>query len=247
MAVDEALAAAVAAGESPPTLRFYRWQRATLSLGYLQSAAAGIDLPGCVARGIPLVRRPTGGRAVLHDQELTYSLVLPRTAWWRSQPLPECFRAISAGLLAGLQHLGVPAALGDGAASPGAAPAPRGACFPIRHMPAIVVGGRKLAGSAGRCWEHALLQHGSLLLGFDAALQGAVFPDWPAPARQVVWLSALLDAVPPPDALAAALARGWEDVLGTRCLPGDLTPAEERRAAALVAERYARPCWTLRR
>jgi lipoate-protein ligase A len=245
MAVDEALAASVGEGSSPPTLRLYGWQPATVSLGYLQSAAA--LLPACRGLGIPLVRRPTGGRAVLHDQERTYSLALPFAPPWSLRPVPERFRLIAGGLIAGLGRLGVEAVVADGP-EPCARPLrAEAACFRVRRMPAVLCGGRKLAGAAERRFPRALLQHGSLLLRFDPALHRAVFPAWPSPERQVVWLEALLGALPGADRLDAALAAGWEAALGLPCRPGDLTAAEAEAARRLAAERYGDPAWTLRR
>lgn len=237
MAVDEALAEAVGARASPPTLRLYGWRRPTVSLGYLQRAT-GVDLAACAEQAIPLVRRPTGGRAVLHHRELTYSLTLPLDPPWAGLSVAERFRRLSAALVAALARLGVDAGLaepGDGA-SCSAVPA---ACFALRRMPAIVARGRKLAGSAARCWEGVLLQHGSLLLEFDARLHRTVFPRWAAPERDVVWLEALLPAPPSPEAMTAAFVGGCADALGARCVPGARTPAEERRAAHLLRERYA--------
>ena len=77
MALDDALLRAVADGSSPPVLRFYRWQPATLTLGYAQSAVEGVDINVCAAAGIDVVRRPTGGRAVFHDREVTYAVIAP--------------------------------------------------------------------------------------------------------------------------------------------------------------------------
>jgi lipoate-protein ligase A len=245
MAVDEALAASVGEGSSPPTLRLYGWQPPTLSLGYLQPAAA--LLPACRAMGIPLVRRPTGGRAVLHHQERTYSLALPWAPPWSLRSVPERFRVLAGGLIAGQARLGVEAGLADARES-GAAPGrAEAACFRARRLPAILCGGRKLAGAAERRFPTALLQHGSLLLRFDAGLHRAVFPAWPSPERQVVWLEAVLGRLPEPERLDAALAAGWEAALGLPCRPGHLTAAEAAAARRLAAERYGDPAWTLRR
>src|SRR5512138_2930824 len=100
MAVDEALAEAVGAGTSPPTLRLYGWERPTLSVGYLQREAA----PAALAAEIPVVRRPSGGRAVLHDRELTYSLALPLDPPWSRLSVVERFRRLSAVPIAALAH-----------------------------------------------------------------------------------------------------------------------------------------------
>jgi lipoate-protein ligase A len=247
MAVDEAMTGAVGRGESPPTLRLYAWQRPTLSLGCLQPAAADIDLAACHRLAIPLVRRPTGGRAVLHHQELTYSVALPLAAWGDVRTVRDRFRAIAGALMAGLGHLGVETHLATPDARADGGPAMRGACFLVRCMPAILSGGRKLVGSAERRWERAVLQHGSLLLGFDAALHHQVFPGWQAPEQQVTWLGALLGRVPPFAELAMALCHGFSDALGAHCAPGALAPAEAEAATALVAARYGTAAWTLGR
>ncbi len=244
MAVDEAVAAAVGAGQSRPTLRLYGWRRPTLSLGYLQAAGPGLDLNACHALGIPLVRRPTGGRAVLHHRELTYSLAVPLEAWG-GQAVPARFRTVASALTAGLRRLGVDAVVAEDRASAGGAP--RGACFRLRGMPAILCGGRKLVGSAERRWEAVVLQHGSLLLAFDADLHRAVFPEWERPESQVACLEAVLGRVPPPAELSAALTRGFADVFEVRWECGDLSPEEERAASGLVGARYADPAWTFRR
>lgn len=247
MAVDEAVAAAVGRGECPPTLRLYRWRRPTLSLGCLQAAAAGIDLEACRRLAIPLVRRPTGGRAVLHDQELTYSIAVPVSAWGGARTVPDRFRRIAEALMAGLRRLGVEARLAAPASPADGGSTSRGACFLVRRMPAIVCGGRKLIGSAERRWDRTVLQHGSLLLDFDAGLHREVFPGWQAPERHVTWLGALLGRIPPFAELADALSQGWAEALGARCESGALAPTEAQAAAALVAERYGTLAWTLRR
>ena len=98
MAVDEAILRAVAAGLAPPTLRLYAWEPATLSLGRAQRAAE-VDLKAIATAGFGLVRRPTGGKAILHVDELTYSVVAPRDEPRVAGPLIESYRRLSAGLL----------------------------------------------------------------------------------------------------------------------------------------------------
>jgi lipoate-protein ligase A len=119
----------------------------------------------------------------------------------------------------------------------------------MRRVPAILVLGRKLVGSAQRRWGKVLLQHGSLLLEFDAAMHQAVFPAWPRtdPTGKVTWLAALLDRVPPRGAVEAALVTGWSEMTGAACTPGTLLPEERRAAAALVRARYGDLAWTFQR
>lgn len=248
MAVDEAIARAVGEGQAPATLRLYRWSAPTVSLGYLQRTPGGVDLAACGRRAIPLVRRVTGGRAVLHAEELTYSVAVPLQGAWRGLSVPDAFSAISRGLIAGLSRLGVGADVGE-AAAPRDGGNEIGACFLLRRMPAILVGGRKLIGSAQRRWDRALLQHGSLLLRFDPDLHQAVFPAWPRqdPDTGVTCLRRILGAPPPPAVVASALAEGWREAFAAACVPGELTRTERDAAGDLVRTRYGSPTWTFRR
>ncbi|HYL79319.1 MAG TPA: lipoate--protein ligase family protein [Candidatus Acidoferrum sp.] len=248
MAVDEAMVQGVGEGRVPPTLRFYTWKRPTVSLGLLQRIPGGVDLTACERLAIPLVRRPTGGRAVLHAQELTYSVVAPLAGPWRALSVPETFGLVSRALILGLERLGITALVGDSGME--AADRDRtGACFLGRRMPAVLVDGRKLIGSAQRRFRCAMLQHGSILLDFDPALHKLVFPCWPRqePSGGITHLHALLGTPPSSHALMQALAAGWQQALGAACLPAELTRDEAEAAARLVRERYDAPAWTFQR
>ncbi len=248
MAVDEAIARAVGDGLAPATLRFYEWSPPTVSLGYLQRAPGGVDLQACRRHGIGLVRRITGGRAVLHADELTYSVAVPLQGPWRSLSVLEVFARISNGLIAGLKHLGVEASLGGPRAQAGDGPE-SGACFLLHRMPAILVGGRKLLGSAMRRWGRYLLQHGSLLLDFDPRLHHRIFPAWPRenPTGGVTSLRLLLGTRPLVGDLVSALREGWCEALGTACVAGELLPVEHTAAEQGARERYASEAWTFQR
>lgn len=248
MAVDEAVARAVGDGQAPATLRFYAWSAATVSLGYLQRTPGGVDIEACRRHGIGLVRRVTGGRAVLHADELTYSVALPLVEPWRSLSVAEVFARISCGLIAGLTRLGLTASLGESRSAAGDG-SETGACFLLRRMPAILVGGRKLIGSAQRRWDRFLLQQGSLLLDFDPRLHQGIFPAWPRtdPAAGVTSLRALLGGLPPVADLVSVLSAAWGEAVGVPCVPGDLLPVERSVADDLACGRYGTPAWTFRR
>jgi lipoate-protein ligase A len=248
MAIDEAIAGAVGEGRVPSTLRFYGWREPTVSLGYLQRSSGAVDRAVCGRLGVAIVRRPTGGRAVLHTRELTYSAAVPTDGPWGGLAVDESFSRMGQALVAGLRHLGVVATIGEGNADRSASPR-TDVCFQMRRVPAILVSGRKLVGSAQRRWGKVLLQHGSLLLEFDAAMHQAVFPAWPRtdPTGKVTWLAALLDRMPPRGAVEAALVTGWSEMTGAACTPGTLLPEERRAAAALVRARYGDPAWTFQR
>jgi lipoate-protein ligase A len=248
MAVDEAIARSVGTGQAPPTVRFYAWHPRTVSLGFLQRADGAVAVEACRRLGVAVVRRPTGGRAVLHDRELTYSLCLPLDDVWGRLTVAESFRLTSQGLLAGLRRLGVPAVLADGADESRTAEKTE-ACFQLRRMPAILVRGRKLLGSAQRRWNTVLLQHGSLLIDVDVGIHQRVFPTWTRDGSTdgVTGLTAVLADVPPRAVLETALLRGWREVLGVSWQPAELTAGEREEAERLVRMRYGDPVWTWRR
>lgn len=109
MAVDEAVLTMHSEGKVPPTLRFYGWNPATLSIGYFQKADEEVDFTVLEAQGLGFVRRPTGGRAVLHDQELTYSMIVSEDYPGMPRSVTEAYRVLSEGLLHGFRRLGLQA------------------------------------------------------------------------------------------------------------------------------------------
>lgn len=153
-------------------LRFYLWARPTLSLGRSQTAGDVVDAEFCGAHGIDVVRRPTGGRAVLHHMELTYAITGCFGRDGFSSGVQETYRAICEGLCLGLNALGVPALIWGGA-SDQRLPTPKTPlpCFATPVPGEVTAGGRKLVGSAMRADGAGFLQHGSVLLDIDPILQ----------------------------------------------------------------------------
>ncbi len=265
MARDHALAAALRPGAG--TVRFYRWRAATLSLGRNEPFTVGYrellrDRPQ-----MEVVRRPTGGRAVIHDRELTYAVALPARAFGGPR---RAYRKVSEGLVKGLRQLGVPAQMASGRSLPPDA----GPCFREAAAGEVVVGGRKIVGSAQVRIGDALLQHGSLLLVADqepllartAVGAGGVAgwraepggsgagEEWKggmhAEARNgeagAVTLAEVLPEVPAWDRLVEALAGALAGTLAGRWGRGEMT-AEEMRLAAGLEQRYDSREWTWRR
>jgi lipoate-protein ligase A len=242
MAVDEALADSVREG-GPPVLRVYRWSPPCLSLGRNQPSA-GYDRDEIRRRGIDVVRRPTGGRAVLHHRELTYSVAAREDALGT---LREAYAAINRALVAGLRRLGVDARLHP--AGPDRAPVPSLApCFEQPVEGEVTAGGRKLIGSAQRRERGVMLQHGSLPVHDD---QSAV-PELMLPGQAVVaaeapaTLAALLGREPAWEELVDALAEGWSEAFGVGVDRDGLRAVEAERAKAHRA-RYEDPAWTWHR
>lgn len=251
MAIDVALLDGVRRGAAP-ALRFYRWAPACLSFGRNQPTRGLYDVQLAGARGIDFVRRPTGGQAVLHADELTYAMVAPVASIGRPR---EAYGRINEALVLGLKALGLPAELAVASPRP-AGPSTRAwsdPCFRRPEAGEVVASGRKLVGSAQRVEGRVILQHGSLLLGGSQAeaeelLRDAVAPAVTATERPAGWttLDAELGARPEPDALVTALAAAFECVLGTSLARGTLTDPEVAEAERLK-ERYRSATWTWRR
>jgi lipoyl(octanoyl) transferase len=241
MALDEALMESVREG-APPVLRFYRWSPPCLSLGRNQPAAGLYDIDRIASLGLDVVRRPTGGRAVLHHRELTYSVVIPEGVLG---PAKRAYATINAGLADGLRRLGVPVALHSAGALRAAVPS-LAPCFREPAEGEVVAGGRKLIGSAQYSEEGVTLQHGSLLFADDQSTVRSLLRD-PAPEEDPpAVLESFLDPLPPWETLTAALAAGLSAATGFALLPTDPDPRERERAATL-GTRYGDVAWTWRR
>jgi lipoate-protein ligase A len=251
MAADQAILDAVVEGASPPTLRFYAWAPPCLSLGRGQPLADA-DQEACRAAGVDIVRRPTGGRAILHTDELTYSVALRQSDPRAEGGVIESYRRLSEGLLAGLRRLEVQAIQAVGR-SP-ADDAPSAVCFETPSAYEITVQGRKLVGSAQWRAGGGVLQHGTLPLCGDLAriVDYLALPDAERGSqRHHLHLQALTleeaRGQPVPFAAATqALTAGFAQALDLTLVPGELTPGERARAAGIRADVYADPGWTAR-
>ena len=167
MALDQAILEQVGAGNSPPTLRLFAWNPPCLSLGQGQ-AASDVDLDRVRARGWTIVRRPTGGRAILHTDEITYSVALPADHPLVQGDIVTSYRRLSAALLAALERLGLQAQA-DRRAGRVPADTKGPVCFEVPSDYEITADGRKLIGSAQVRKFGGVLQHGSLPLEGDVA------------------------------------------------------------------------------
>lgn len=185
MKVDRAILAACEAGEVPPTLRLYGWDRPTLSVGYAQDVFGEIEVERCRDLGIPVVRRPTGGRALLHQHELTYSLIAPISLPEFPSSLLGTHRSIARALLAGLEQLGVGGAVLASGRKPfqGRNSFRSPSCLASLNHGEIEIRGAKLVGSAQRRTKRAFLQHGSILIRCDRSLMHSLFKYRPGDSR----------------------------------------------------------------
>lgn len=255
MAVDEAIVAAVTRGAQPPTLRLYGWRPPALSLGYFQPLDEGIDLEAVRTRGYGIVRRPTGGRAILHADELTYSVCVRQDQIRGGSSTMQSYREISRGIVAGLELLGAQVSLGDESGSRSARPAEGAArpiCFAKTARCDLQAEGRKVVGSAQVRRDGAILQHGSIPLTIDLEDQVAVMPggDRRVAARVLAGaamsVSELLGRPVSYEELSAAITRGFAMALEVALTPAALSPAEQSEAERLRAQKYATEMWTAR-
>jgi len=254
MALDQALAIACAAGASPPTLRFYRWQPPTVSLGRHQ-AIAEIDQAAVAGYGYAIVRRTTGGRAILHRDELTYSVAAPATEPRVAGGVMDAYFRLSNALVAGLQQIGVAADKAGGDVRVG--PDVSAACFEVPSAYEITVQGRKLMGSAQSRRAKYVLQHGSLPLHgditrlVDVLVLAAEERDYLRRqlADHACTLATALGVADDAPALrfeqvAQAMVQGFATTLNLSFQHGTLTPQELQQTAQLIREQYANPTWT---
>jgi lipoate-protein ligase A len=262
MAIDEAMFVAHQEGLTLPTLRFYGWDPAALSIGYFQRAGQEVDLERLYSRGVGFVRRPTGGRAVLHDRELTYSIVVSESYPGIPDGVEEACRVLSEGLLQGFRRLGLDARMSGGEGRNGSTPAKpdSSACFDAPSRYELIWEGRKIAGSSQMRAKGAILQHGSIPLELDADLLFDVlrFDDEEDKLRKkrifdhkaVAIGDCLRDKNRAPvtiPKLEEAFLAGFCQGLAADLVPGALTVFEEELAAELVSAKYARDDWNLRR
>ncbi len=235
MARDHALAMTLPGGEG--VLRLYQWNPPTISFGRNEPSRGLYDQEMAREAGVSFVRRPTGGRAVLHHRELTYALIFPLGAFGG---LKASYRLINKGLLAGIQGLGAAAELA--AASGRSLPPDAGPCFRMPAEGEVTALGRKLIGSAQLRVGDFILQHGSLILDGDQGILQELRGDAeevPAPAT----LKGLLGRVPEVGLLAEVLKGGLALVLGGSWGPGTFREEEEMAAREMEAH-YSDEAWT---
>jgi len=239
MALDHALAETLRVGTG--VVRFYAWDPFTISFGRNEPARGLYDVAAAGREGLAFVRRPTGGRAVLHAHEVTYCVVAPVHTLGGVR---AAYRRINEGLVEGLCALGMPAEVSAG----GAALAPdAGPCFQLPAPGEVVFEARKLVGSAQVRVGQALLQHGSVILRGDQSpltrLTGRGLDDPVPPATVEDAMGETMD----PHRVAEALARGLRLALGGEWDEGSYLPGELEAARRLQGERYGRETWTWRR
>lgn len=253
MAIDEALYNAATPG-SAPALRLYTWHRPTLSLGYFQNYEVVVDKAFCLRNNIDIVRRLTGGRAVLHDREVTYAVAASlESGIFEGRSLQETYHLIAGALNAGLERMGLnqSSILLEAPPSPEAAAAegPQARlpqCFVSVSKYEISRHSRKIIGSAQKRSRDRFVQHGSILLDFDLRLQqGCVRIPAADIESRIAPLNRILGRQLAFDDVARSLTSAFASRFGVRLVEDRLT-GEELRAVDALEEKYESADWTER-
>lgn len=259
MALDEALLNWHSEGKIPPTIRFYGWEPATLSIGYFQRVAKEIRMEAVREKQLGFVRRPTGGRGVLHEHELTYSVIVSEAHPAMPKTVTEAYRVISTGLLEGFKALGLNAyfAVPDSEKEREVLKKPRSAvCFDAPSYYELVVEGKKIAGSAQTRQKGVILQHGSILLDIDEEKLFDLFEYRSdrlrermqrAFSQKAVAINALRKEPVTLDEASRAFKQGFEKGLGIQLVPYQLSESEEKEVQSLAKSRYESDEWNFRR
>ena len=248
MALDETLLDEVSESKARPQtyLRFYQWMRPTLSLGFSQKAERVVDLDYCSTHGIDVVRRPTGGKAVLHDRELTYSVISNDAVVFPIGDISKTYRRIADALQDGLGILGIETTLGQNCGrSTAMGPLPA-ACFAVSNHFEVLWQNRKLVGSAQRRTKTAFLQHGSILIEFDAEVLSKALRscDMAAVSAVVTDLKTCLGSTPLMCELLRAMSKGFEASFAVHLIPGILRHDLVDKAHSLADTKYAVLNWS---
>lgn len=245
MAIDEVLATKSVPHDKRSVFRVYRWQPYAISLGYNQNPDE-LNLEKCKQDKIDIVRRPTGGRAVLHAEEITYSIIFPKDSEFFSSDILTTYNQINKGILQGLQLIGVKAELVEhnpDKKEKSSAYKDKIPCFSKSAKFEITFQGKKLVGSAQRRYENSILQHGSILVGtyhlqlaeYIAALKGARVEKFKqALAEKTISIAQILPIKINYEKIIWALKTGFQQCFDIYFFEGQLTPQENAEAQKLV-------------
>ncbi|MFZ3065024.1 MAG: lipoate--protein ligase family protein [Nitrospirota bacterium] len=252
MAIDEAIAIACDKQLSPPTLRLYTWNPPCISVGYFQNVDEIVDISECKRQSINIVRRLTGGKAVLHNKELTYSIISPSKNDIFPNGIKGSYKAIADCLLHGIKNLGI-----SGEITERPSKKENGfSCFLDTSFYEISVKGKKLIGSAQKRWKNLFLQHGSIiispshiqlasLLRFNKEEERTSFVNLhkeksTSIEEETKTSSDIIE-------IKSAIKKGFEEKTGIKLFEAELTDFEKTEAQRLLKEKYENDNWNLKR
>lgn len=247
MAIDEAILRETIKNNKSPTIRFYGWQPAAVSIGRFQDIDKEVNIEKCYAAGVDIVRRPSGGSAVYHCAEVTYSVIACSTEKLFPQDILGTYKTISNCLVSGLAGLGVEAYLSETGRTLTDDDF-KSCCFSVPSENELLVSGRKVCGSAQMRARGGFLQHGSLLIDFDPIKTASFL----LPPRTDFQLQKLKDSVAAINSeiaqpvseqeICTSLKKGFTAVLGREIKEGTLTAAEKELASKLIQKYVILKC-----
>lgn len=259
MAMDEALLDWHSEGLIPPVIRFYEWNPATLSIGYFQTVEKEIDMDAVKRLGLGFVRRPTGGRGVLHEHELTYSVIVTESYPSMPATVTEAYRVISEGLLLGFQNLGLNAyfSIPNTDEQKENLKKPKSAvCFDAPSWYELVVEGKKVAGSAQTRQKGVILQHGAILLDLDEDKLIETFKFTSDEVRnrvrkglsqKAVSINKIISKPITIEECKVAFKKGFADALEIELVEYTLTEEQQNYVKELEATRYDNDEWNFKK
>jgi lipoate-protein ligase A len=247
MAIDEAIFLETVKTKKLPTIRFYGWQPAAVSIGYFQDPAKEVNIEKCLAEGVDIVRRPSGGKAVFHYDEITYSIISSSREKKFPSDILGTYKIIGNCLVSGLNCIGINARLSE----TGRADDNYGlqsCCFSAPSRNELLVAGRKICGSAQMRTGGGFLQHGSILINFNPGYAASFL--LPACNEEQLRklknsVAAINQEIAPPLAekeICSNLIKGFIDILGIEIVEGALDEKEEYLKAKLI-DKYSDRCW----
>lgn len=259
MALDEALLEWHSRGEIGPVLRFYEWEHPTLSIGYFQRIHEAVNLEEIHNQKIDVVRRPTGGRSVLHEHEITYSVIVHENYPDMPESVTDAYRVISGGLLEGFKKLGLEAyfSVPQSKLEREQLKKPKTAvCFDAPSWYELVVEGKKIAGSAQTRQKGVILQHGAILLKLDEQKLISLFNFTTNEERErilqgirkkAISVDQLAKREVMADEACHAFYEGFEKALGIQLQPLQLTKEQKEYVEKIEQEKYANDEWTYKK
>jgi lipoate-protein ligase A len=236
MAIDRAVIVANSEGKVPPTVRFFTWKPPAISIGYFQSLEEEVDLDICKKLGVDYVRRITGGGAVFHDEELTYSIVIPESHSQIPKNIIESYGRICGALMKGLKHLGIESKYA-----------------PIND---IITGGKKISGNAQTRKAKTVLQHGTILMDLDVDKMFSLLkvPNEKIKDKLIVDVKQRVTSVKQIlgedirfNEAAEAMKIGFEEEFNVELVDGSLTEEEIELAKKFERECFSTRDWNHRR
>jgi lipoate-protein ligase A len=256
MAIDEAIFISCQEKKSPPTIRIYGWTPPAVSLGYFQKAENAVDLDACKRRGVDVVRRLSGGRAVFHHRELTYSIICREGTPPLGSSVLETYKTISECLISTLKGLGLQvqwvASRDKHTAS--MEKDQTASCFSSPSWYEITVEGKKICGSAQKRGDGVLLQHGSLLIEYDPELLAEVLISRKENEEFLTEIRTSTTAINRHlsqkidfGQLKKPVLKSFEDRLQITLTTGELSEHESRLKDRLLKEKYSTDSWNLHR